>query len=244
MLHSLSPTQLIAATIVLSVAYFVRGLAGFGSGLIAIPLLALMLPLTVAVPIVVLLDYLASSSQGIKNREHISWHDILPLLPFSLFGVLMALYLFNEINPTFLGKALGAFIILFALYSLSSFAPSNKHSRIWAGPAGSLGGLIGTLFGTGGPFYVIYLKLRGLEKTNFRATFATIFLLDGAARLCGYLFNGYFNLATMLMVGCSIPIMMIGMYVGGRVHTEITQATFQRTISVLLICSGLALLLK
>ena len=44
-------------------------------------------------------------------------------------------------------------------------------------------GVLGTLFGTGGPFYVIYLNLRGLDRTVFRATFAMNFLVDGGVRL-------------------------------------------------------------
>ena len=244
MLQALSSSQLLIAAGVIAAAYFVRGLAGFGSGLIAIPLLALMIPLPIAVPLVVLLDYLASSSQGIRHRELIQWRDLWPLLPFSLVGVVLALFLFKQIDPVLLGKGLGVFIILFALYSLSSFAPGQQGGRLWAIPAGSMGGLIGTLFGTGGPFYVIYLKLRGLDKSNFRATFAMIFLLDGAGRLLGYLVSGFYVLDVMLMVGFSVPIMMVGMYIGGHVHTGISQQTFQRTISLLLIGSGLALLFK
>jgi len=244
MLDLLSSSQLLIAAAIIAVAYFVRGLAGFGSGLIAIPLLALMLPLTIAVPLIVLLDYLASSSHGIRHRERIHWSELLPLLPFSLIGIALALYLFQQIDALLLGKGLGVFIILFALYSLSSLAPRQQCGRLWSIPAGSLGGLIGTLFGTGGPFFVIYLKLRGLEKSEFRATFAMIFLLDGAVRLFGYLVSGFYDLDVMLLVAFSVPIMMIGMYTGGHVHAEISQQAFQRTISLLLIGSGLGLLLK
>jgi len=52
MLESLSATQWLLATLIISVAFLVRGIAGFGSGLIAIPLLAQMLPLSVVVPMV------------------------------------------------------------------------------------------------------------------------------------------------------------------------------------------------
>jgi len=244
MLETLSFSQLILAALIIVVAYFVRGIAGFGSGLIAIPLLAFMLPLSVAVPMIVLLDYLASASHGAKHREHIQWRDLLPLLPFSLTGVVLALYIFKSIDAALLRKSMGLFIILYAVYTLANIAPRNIGSRLWAIPAGSLGGLIGTLFGTGGPFYAIYLKLRGLEKSEFRATFAMIFLMDGAGRLSGYLLSGFFHWGTLLLVAASLPVMIIGMYLGGHVHGNISQRTFQRGISLLLIGSGTALLLK
>lgn len=52
-----------------------------------------------------------------------------------------------------------------------------------AAPCGFAGGLLGALFGTGGPLYVIYLGLRELGKGAFRATFALNFLFGGAIRL-------------------------------------------------------------
>jgi hypothetical protein len=83
-----------------------------------------------------------------------------------------------------------------------------------------------------------------LEKTQFRATFATIFLLDGAGRIFGYAASGFFDLSLALMIAVAIPLMAIGMYIGGHIHTNMSQQSFQRAISVLLVFSGLSLLLK
>ena len=242
MLESLSLIQLLLAALIIFGAYLMRGIAGFGSGLIAIPLLALMLPLTIVVPMVGLLDYLASTSHGMKHRQSIQWRDIVPLLPFTFAGVLTALYLFKTLDGELLRSALGGFIVLYAFYSLLSSGPGFVGSRLWAAPAGAFGGLIGTLFGTGGPFYVIYLRLRQLDKTAFRATAATIFLIDGSSRIVGYFFSGFYQLDTMILLAASLPVMVVGMYVGGHIHTNISQRTFQQAIGVLLIGSGMALL--
>lgn len=242
MLESLPLTQLLLAIAIIFIAFLVRGIAGFGSGLIAIPLLALMLPLTIVVPMIGLLDYLASTSHGMKHRQSIQWREIVPLLPFTLTGVLTALYLFQTVDGELLRTALGGFIVLYAFYSLLSSGPGFQGSRLWAAPAGAFGGLIGTLFGTGGPFYVIYLRLRHLDKTAFRATAATIFLIDGSSRIVGYFFSGFYQLDTMILVAAALPVMVIGMYVGGHIHTNISQRTFQQAIGFLLIGSGMALL--
>lgn len=236
--------QYLYAFAVLSVAYFVRGVAGFGSGLIAIPLLLLWFPLLVAVPLVVTLDYLASASQGIKDRQAIRWHEIWPLLPFAVLGVVGAIYLLQTVDAQQLLKALAVFIILYAVYTLAGKNPEAAHSRWWAVPAGGLGGLVGTTFGTGGPFYVVYLQMRKLDKTQFRATFAAIFLLDGVNRLAGYFISGMLTLQFLKLLAMALPVMLVGIYVGGKVHTSISQDAFRRGISILLICSGTALLLR
>lgn len=232
------------SAVVLAVAYFVRGVTGFGSGLIAIPMLALFMPLSLVVPLVVFLDYVASASHGLKDRAQIQWREILPLLPFTALGVLAGLYLFRSVDSTTLAHALGVFILVYALYTLLVREGSWLAARPWAVPAGALGGLVGTLFGTGGPFYVLYLKHRGLPKTPFRATFATIFLLDGAGRLSGYLAAGFFDRDWLVLAALSLPIMMLGLYLGGQVHTSISQRTFQVAVSLLLLASGIALLLR
>lgn len=243
MLESLSILQLITAFSILITAYIMRGITGFGSGLIAIPLLALMFPITIAVPMVGFLDYTASLAHGLKLRNNIRWKLILPLLPFSLSGVLLALYLFNTIDAQILKKFLGGFIISYALYTLLTLKPHTHSSVFWAIPGGTFGGLIGTLFGTGGPFYVIYLQLQGLGKTTFRATIATIFFLDGSTRIVAYSISGFYSLDTMLLIAVSLPIMAIGMTIGGHIHTNISHQSIQKGIGVLLLFSGSALLL-
>lgn len=240
----MSPGLWAICAIVLGLAYFVRGVAGFGSGLIAIPLLALFLPLGLIVPLVVFLDYVASATHGLKDRSEIRWREILPLLPFTAIGVLVGLYLFRSVDSAVLAQALGVFILLYAVYTLLVREGSALVSRVWAAPAGLLGGLVGTLFGTGGPFYVIYLKHRGLAKTPFRATFATVFLLDGAGRLSGYLAGGFFDRDWMLLAAFSLPVMALGLYTGGHVHVGMSQRQFQIAVSILLVLSGVSLLLR
>lgn len=242
MLDLLSTSQLIFAFVIILVAFIIRGITGFGSGLIAIPLIALMLPISVVVPMVGLLDYLAALGHGLKLRSDIVWKQILNLLPFTIIGVLLALYLFNTVDPGLLKKFLGGFIILYALYTLFSLRPHRHSSFFWAVPGGVIGGLISTLFGTGGPFYVIYLQLQGLGKTTFRATIATIFFLDGTARIVAYSFNGFYTMDVLLLITICFPVMMVGMYIGGHIHTNISYQSIQKAIAVLLLVSGGALL--
>lgn len=225
-------------------AYTFRGITGFGSGLIAIPLLTLATPLAFVLPVINVLDVSASLVHGWRHRQHTQWRELLPLLPFSAAGVLFALYLLKSIHPAILVHALGAFILLFAGYNLIGPELQRHCSRKWASLAGLLGGMIGTLFGTGGPLYVIYFQLRGLSKSMFRSTIASLFLLDGGMRFFGYLLSGFFTRDIVLWIALSFPMMALGLYLGGHIHTGISQRQFQRAIGVLLIISGIALLTK
>lgn len=228
---------------VLFLAYLVRGIAGFGSGLIAVPLLTLVAPVPLVVPLVVSLDYIGSASQGLKNREHIAWKEQLQLIPFMLVGIASGLFILHAIPTSTLAKGLGGFVVVYAIYQLLP-VPALQRSRLCASLCGCLGGLVGTLFGTGGPFYVMYLKLRDMDKSVFRATFAANFLIDGAIRLVSYAVIGLLRWQLLLYLLAALPIVGLGLYLGGRLHTGLSQNTFVRFISVLLLGSGVTLLLQ
>ena len=231
-----------AAPIVL-IAYLVRGICGFGSGLIAIPVLSLMLPLQVAVPLVVILDYLASAGQGTRLRHSIQWGEISRLILPALIGVSIGLLIFHNADADLLPRFLGGFIFLYAIYAL--WGPKiPRVSSWWAVPAAISGGTVGTLFGTGGPFYVSYLKARQLDKTAFRATFACIFLLDGTARVTGYLGTAVIDIQLLVLLAMSLPVMILGMYLGGKINTNLSAEIFTRGISILLLASGTSLMLR
>jgi hypothetical protein len=191
----------------------------------------------------VFLDYLGSASQGMNNRESIQWHEIWPLLPFSVIGVAVSLYIMESVKPEMLSVALGGFIIIFAVYQLLPMK-LGQANRLISVPSGFFGGFVGTLFGTGGPFYVIYLNLRHLDKSAFRATFAALFLIDGAMRLIGYAIKGFYTLEMLMYLALAVPVAGLGLYFGGRIHSALGRETFVRLISVLLLGSGTALLMK
>lgn len=243
MIDDLGATQLAISAIIIIIAYMVRGITGFGSGLIAIPLLAMIMPLTMVVPLVGLLDYSAASTHGLKYRRSTSWKDIAPLVPFTIIGVISALYIFKTLDAELLRQGLAIFIISYAIYTLFTSDITSQGSRLWAIPTGFFGGFISALFGTGGPFYVIYMRLRQLDKQSFRATAATIFFIDGSSRILGYILSGFYTGKTLLLVALCLPVMILGMYIGGHIHTTLSQRTFHKAISMLLVISGTALLL-
>jgi uncharacterized membrane protein YfcA len=90
----------------------------------------------------------------------------------------------------------------------------------------------------------MYLKLRDLDKSVFRATFATNFLIDGAIRLVSYAVIGLFRWQLLAYLLAALPMVVAGLYLGGRLQTDWSQNTFVRFISLLLLGSGVALLLK
>src|SRR5687768_10571444 len=117
--------------IVLS-AYFVRGITGFGSGLIAVPLLALSHPLTFTVPLVLALDFTASFVLGGANRKNADWGEIKLLLPFGLIGAAIGAFALLKLPSGPVLLTLGAFTIFFGFRNIFGVSSEKQISKVWA----------------------------------------------------------------------------------------------------------------
>ena len=235
----------IAAFFILLFAYIIRGITGFGSGLIAIPLLAHFLPLTFVVPMMLALDFIASIVLSRHTHLQVRWDEIRILMPTSLAGMLIGVVLLIKLPHEPLLVGLGLFVIFFGLRYLFNVHSENPISRWWSLPTGLSGGLIGAMFGTGGPPYAVYLSHRLHDKTQLRGTLSGLFMLEGALRLVTFLFMGLLlqpNIWQSLLL--SIPLMGLGLYLGNRVHLEITRRQQLAMIGILLLGSGGSLLWK
>ncbi|MHB1950269.1 MAG: sulfite exporter TauE/SafE family protein [Acidiferrobacteraceae bacterium] len=241
-MHGLTTPEVLIGSAVVLAAFVIRGVSGFGSGIIAVPPLALMLPLHMVVPAVTLLNYIASLRLGVRDLKHIAWRELAPLAPSSLAGILIALYLFR-IRSSALTLALGVFVIGFGLYTLLNTRVRRARSA-WAVPAGLLGGLVDMLFSSGGPIYVMYLNARQLDKTVFRASISAFLIAESTLRLAGYATEGFYRRPELALILFSIPVMSAGVYIGEHIHTRISQRTFGRAIGILLIASGVLLLAR
>jgi len=240
---NLSTIEIGAAVLIIFIAYIVKGLSGFGSGLVAIPLLAFFLPITFVVPILGLLSYSGTMIQGLSLRKLVVWKVILPLIPFTLLGIFIALWLLSTIDARILVFCLGLFVLLYSIYSLlpiRHFRP-GRYLIVFSG---GFGGLVGALFGTGGPFYVVYLKTLDLNKSQFRATIASIFLIDGGARIVGYTNSGLYTPQVLTLFAILFPVLLLGMYLGNHLHIKINLHRFNQIISLMLLMSGVMLMFK
>lgn len=234
----------LSAAIVL-LAYFIRGIAGFGSGLIAVPLLALFLPLTFVVPLILLLDFTASLVMGGLDLKRVQWKEVGMLIPFSIIGVLAGAHLLINLPAMPMLLTLAAFVFVFAVRSLLNIKGEQPVSRLWAIPTALTGGTVGGLFGTGGPPYVIYLNHRIHDKSLLRATFSALFFLEGAARIMTFLGTGLL-LETHVWWNAlgTLPLMLGALWLGGHVHTGLTQMQMTRLIGVLLLVASVSLTVK
>ncbi len=231
--------------LVLFGAYTLRGATGFGAGVVAIPLLLLALPLRVVIPLVTALGMLASLGQALHQRRHVQWSGLGRLLLPSLAGIAAGLWLFAALDSTLLLRALGLFIIGYALWHFIPWRAGGALPR-WLGPlAAALGGFVATVFGgMAGPFYVVHLRSLALDKTRFRATVSVALLCLAALRALGYGGLGLYDADVLWLLAAAVPVVAAAMFTGDRWHARLDEARFGSVVAVLLAAAGAALLFK
>ncbi len=238
---------IVLAGLILFVAYFIRGISGFGSGLVAIPMLAHFLPLQFVVPWILLLDFTASLVLGSRSqdRKAVCWREIGWLLPTTVLGIFIGAALLVNLPKPPLLIGLGVFVSASGLRGLLFPHSKSALSPWWSLPAGMLGGLVGAMFGTGGPPYVIYLTHRIQNKHRLRATFSGLFMLDGGLRVIIFAASGLLNQDSLLLACVAgLPVLVLGLYVGHRIHLGLSNVSVIRMIDILLVASGISLVVK
>ena len=229
-------------------AFVIRGMSGFGAGMIAVPLLAFVIPLQFAVPLCSLLVFVLFIILVIRDRRQVVWDELKLLVPPTIVGALAGLWLFAILDNRMLVMMLGTFLVLYAGYMLAVSLlglPQLRCSQRWALPAGFFGSFFDTLFGGGGgTLVVIYINARGIGRAGFRATVAALWFTEMIARIGGYAWAGFYDASTLWLLAALLPLMWAGTVVGERLGNKVEAETFARILAVMLLASGVSLLAK
>lgn len=236
---------LLLAPLIVVIAYIVLAVGGFGSALLSIPLLALLLPVKLVIPVVLIVDFTATLATGMRLRHDVAIDEIKPIIPTTLLGLIAGVTLLVKLPGRWVLLALGLFILGYAVYSLVYHGHTRTHSKWWAIPTGLSGGVISGLFGMGGPVYVVYLAGRIADPARLRASLSAMFSINTAARLGLFLFSGLL-LQKDVWIGALylLPFMALGLSIGHRIHLKLSPGQIARLVSLLLLAAGLSVLWK
>ena len=246
-LAHLSALGLAFYIVVLTCAFAVRSAAGFGAVLIAMPLLAFVIPVSSAVSITTALTALTSLHHLSRDWRRVAWRHFTIMAFYSAIGISLGFYLINLLDEHALRQSLGVFLIFYALYAWATAGASPVLPARWrralAAGTGITGGLLGTLFGAGvGPIYVVYFNTLRMEREIFRVTMSTVVLLGGVARIAGYARMGFYEGSSVILIAIGLPLVLIGSWLGDRIIRRLNSQTFERLVGGLILLSGIALL--
>jgi uncharacterized membrane protein YfcA len=228
--------------VVVFVGNFVLGIAGFGSALIIVPLLAWDWPLAVVVPLVLLMDVPAAILHTGLNFRQVLWRELPPLLPSVMFGALVGIVLIRITQGDGLLLCLGLYVIFIGWRGLNGapvavqIRPSMRHL------AGFVMGLVETMFGTAGPVVMSWLAQRLADPFSIRATMPmTIIGLSSIALCMVGVAGGLNDVALWKCLILLLPFALAGVWLGHQLALRIQAAFLNPFIYSFLCLSGLVL---
>ena len=238
-----TPTDWLIILLAIGAAYIVFGIAGFGTALVAGPVLIHFMPLAKIIPLLVLLDFVAAFGNWLPARKAVARDELARLLPCMAVGCSLGVLFLLQLKSDLLLLLMGLFVTTYAIYSLAVKVRPAQLSGLWALPMGTVGGLFGALFGSGGFLYALYLNARLDSKEQARATQSALISCSTIVRLGLFLLAGvYADLSLLLLAACLLPVMALGLWAGRRLSLKLSREAFVRLVTWLVLASGLALI--
>lgn len=236
---------------IVCLAYAALGVTGFGSALIAVPLLAWHWPLVEVVPVVVTLDVLASLLHGGLNRRWIQWQVLVRLVPGIVVGVALGTLVSHVLDSKLPLLVLGLFVIWVGANALRRKTSAQgvaeaRPTRPWlSGLVGVVTGMIEAMFGTSGPPVVAWLTRQFDDARVVRASTPAALAFAGLIALAGFGFDGRLGGTSYTTRLAVLLVPAMACLIGGHLVANRLPATQLRmAICLLLIASGLSLAVK
>ncbi|MCF7697287.1 sulfite exporter TauE/SafE family protein [Mycetohabitans sp. B2] len=220
-------------------------MTGFGTALVASPLLAQFIPVSHIVPLLALLDFCAATTNVVRDGRKAELGELKRLVPLMVAGSGMGAVILLATKPDLLLLLLGIFVIGYAAYSLSGYRPMTQLSSWSSVPFGLVGGIFSALFGSGGFIYAIYLQGRLENKEHIRITQTTLIGLSTLTRLVMFLVAGvYANRSLLLLAVLLAPGMLAGVWMGRRITLKLSREQFVKLVNSVILVSGVFLLVR
>jgi hypothetical protein len=223
-------------------ATVIRSAFGFGEALVAVPLLALTVPVEVATPVAVLASITVALVVVIQDWRHIHLRSAGWLVLSTLFGIPLGLLVLKTVPEHLVKAILGVLIILFSIYSLARPSHYALRSDRTAWIFGFCAGVLGGAYGVNGPPLVVFGSLRKWSPQHFRATLQGYFLPASIAGMGGYYFAGLWTPTVTRFYFLSLPGIVLAIFLGRVINRKLDARRFLLYIHAGLIGIGVLLL--
>jgi uncharacterized membrane protein YfcA len=239
---------LLVAEPVVTIAYLVLGMVGFGATLVAAPMLAHVLPVTTVVPAMALTDLVASWSNGWRLSQHLVRNELYRLVPALFIGSAFGAWVLFTLPVQVLMTLLGVFVLLYALYGLwpkDKYALWRPLSTHWAWWYGIAGGTLSALFGGGGWVYSMYLVRRLEDPQQILATQTAVLMFSSLIRVGLFLLAGRLLDTDLLwLVLLLLPAVGLGLYIGHHISLRLDRRRFMQVLYSVLLLTGGSLVIR
>ena len=221
-------------------AGLVRGLAGFGGALIFVPLASALLGPAVAIPVLNIVDGVATLPLVPDAVRRCRWAEVIPLFLGAAALLPIGVHVLRVLDPVILRRGMGVAILGITLCLATGARYAGTPGRLASAGVGAVSGLMSGAIGLSGPPIVLFWLGGQTEARTARANLIAYFALSGMAAIVTMLGAGLFTAHVLRLAVVLTPIYAGGVLLGARGFHHASERAFRGFALVLIAAVALA----
>ncbi len=240
-------TTIILISMIIALAGFTQGLTGFGSALVSVPLLSVLVGAQTAVPIAGIFGWLVTLPVVWKMRDSIQRQTGLILFAGSIPASFVGAKLLASMPSQYILLTMGVVLVVSSLHSLKASSPLFKKTSvpITIG-AGFTSGVLGASVGESGPPVIAYTSMQPWNADQIKSTLAFFFMLQMIGANISFWNEGLITNEVISHVLSAMPAFAVGL-AGGMVAYHLLQKykiNYHKIVHIFLLVIGCTLVFK
>ena len=240
-------TTIILISLIIALAGFTQGLTGFGSAMVSVPLLSLIVGAQTAVPIAGIIGWLVTLPIVWKMRHSIQHKTGLILFAGSIPASFVGAKLLASLPPHYILLAMGIVLVVSSIHSLRSTKPLFQKTSIpITVGAGFTAGVLGASVGEAGPPVIAYTSMQPWSADQIKSTLAFFFMLQMIGANISFWNEGLITDEVLSLVLSAMPAFVVGLTAGmvGYSLLQKYKIDYHRIVHFFLLFVGCALVFK
>ncbi len=234
----------LAGAVIVFVACFVMGLAGFGIGLVALALLPFVMPPMTAVMLINLYSIVFNVVVLVQLRRSLTPRALVPLVLGSVAGTPLGVWVLASVSPHTLTRLIGVTLLVAVALELRGLLPQRMIGHRWGFGAGMLAGVLGAAVGMPSPPVILYSTTQGWSPRTMKVNLQAFFAVNQIVILAGYVSAGLLTSPVWRLALVFALPGVAGTALGLALFARIDHVRFRRVVFALLLVSGVTLLVR
>jgi uncharacterized membrane protein YfcA len=240
----LNLSSLIFAVTAVFVAGIIRGYSGFGFAMVAVTSISLVVPPARVVPLVLILEVLASIRLVPQVWKDIDWYSLRWLLAGSLFATPLGAYLLANVPTEPMRISISLLVLVAAILLIRGWAWKRMPGRPLILTAGMACGVLNGAAAIGGPPVILLYLSSPAGITVSRASIIAYFLGIDSMSLVMASIHGLTTIQTLLLTAVCLVPLLLGIGVGSKMFIKVDKESFRHHVLILLIILSIAGLIR
>ena len=235
---------MLGLSIIVLTASVIRGYSGFGFSAIVVAAASLFLPTQEVVPLVLLLEVVASLQMATRVWQQVNWRMVLSILAASVLFIPIGQYVLLWVQIELM-RVIAAILMLTAVILIAtgrSFLVKNDAKGWFL--IGTVSGFMNGLLAMGGMWAMIFLLGSGINITTIRASLVALFFTTDSYAVLTGLGQGLMNSTILVRSIWVLPSLFLGVWIGSRKFESSNADIYKKVVLWVLAALAVMLLFK